>query len=212
MTYIPANPSLGTSAFYIDPYEDQINFGYAVSRKGEIPVTKINYTNAEQACKKASKRLCKPLEFYSACVGPNNRLFSFQDTSSNIEKICDVPSTTDTKVSSRTEPSATGSHPGCKTEGLEVYDMIGGVSEWVDNSTPVPGSSATQQQLAFGTSFYDDPTVLPALTSYCDSYILQPGTSTPISADTQEASVGFRCCADQNVSDPFAPTFPYVGQ
>jgi|GEM_PF-1454681 len=214
-----------TGTFYIDPYEAHINLGYAVSKAGEFPATGLDAAAAKAACAKSGKRLCKPEEFFVACLGPKIRAFSFQDTVDGIDQVCDVPlpapSPTPTPTAAlaeagnltpqeegttRTQALATGSLAGCKTDGLDVYDLIGGVSEWVDNTS----AGTAQTAVAFGVSYATSPSSLTAAVTYCAGYTVDED-GNPLAITTLSPSVGFRCCADSPETDLFAPNFPYVG-
>lgn len=212
------------TTFYIDPYESSLEKGFAVSRFGAIPANKITYAEAEKACKKSGKRICTFTELTSACLGPQRKLFSAQNEKAGIETVCNVPAAdeeTEEKFSKRfniltlveeeeeaqIEPKPTGSYPGCKTVDLEVYDLVGGVSEWSDYSEVEPDDN-DQKEMPFGTSFSSTSSSLAELSSYCGVILLQSeGEYFP--PDSKEAAIGFRCCSDTRPTDPFKPGFPY---
>jgi formylglycine-generating enzyme required for sulfatase activity len=184
MVLVPANSTQGTSAFLIDPYESALDAeGRASQIIGDLPAVNIDYAGAEAACEKAKKRICTYREWLAACKGPTNFLFSFQsthDTPLDITVVCDVDRQTDNTPGSL--PRETGNRPDCKTEGLEVYDTLGSLSEWVSN-----GGVPT----AAGAAFYQ-----PTSVSSCEITLTDPGSTGPMPPSEKDTDLGFRCCLD----------------
>ena len=174
---IPANPKAGTADFYIDAYEASLQGGRAVSVAGVAPAVLVDYAGAKQACLAGGKRLCTYAEWKVACRGPKDLLFSFQADAQNLASVCDVARTTNNTPGSL--PSKTGAHAACKTDGYDVFDMIGNLTEWADSDTPV----------AAGVAFYQ-----PAEASTCDATLNRPGTTTPMPPTEKATDIGFRCC------------------
>ena len=114
----------------------------------------------------------------------------------------------DTTTESQTEADPTGSHADCKTTGLDVYDLIGGVSEWATTETEIDGKT----KLPYLTSWATTGAALGAseVVSYCNVYAID-GSGGAFDETTVDPSIGFRCCSDTDVADPLAPRFPYVG-
>ena len=171
----------GAAPFYIDQYEAMLEGTVAHSVIAKIPKVSINYADAKIACEAAGKRMCRLKEWQTACKGPEILLFGFQanpNTPMPIIEICDVSRSRNNTPGSM--PSASGSHPNCKTKGYDVYDMIGNATEWVIREDNVP--------VAAGAAFYQSPEQ-----SNCDAGLSDPGTA---SMDPTEMStdLGFRCC------------------
>lgn len=202
MITVPVS-STNSTAFLIDPYEAQVVGVAASSVAGVAPQVNIDFATAKAACEAAGKRLCTYPEWRSACVGPNNHEFGFQDTHNSpqlLTSVCDVARTENNTPGSL--PSATGAHLSCKTEGVEVYDMIGNLSEW----TIASDGTAT----AAGVSFYQ-----PIEESNCLNILVDPGSAT-IAPTTKSTDVGFRCCMNVTSSNSgggssggSVPTFPF---
>ncbi len=177
MVLIAANGAAGTLDFYIDSYEASLLGSAAVSVAGVDPAVNIDYMGAKAACAAAGKRLCTLQEWKVACRGPKDLLFSFQADAANLIARCDVARTTNNTPGSL--PSKTGAHPQCKTDGYEVFDMIGNLTEWADSTTPV----------AAGAAFYQ-----PEVGSTCEATLNEPGTVTPMPPTEKATDIGFRCC------------------
>lgn len=203
MITVPISNTNSTQ-FLIDPFEAQIVGSGASSVSGVAPQVNVDYATAKAACEASGKRLCSYSEWRAACVGPNNRNFGFQDTHDTpqlLSSVCDVARTENNTPGSL--PSATGAHPNCKTEGVEVYDMIGNLAEWTTGSDGTP--------IAAGVSFYQ-----PISESNCLNALVDPG-STKIDPATKSTDVGFRCCMNQTVQTSSGggggggsvPTFPF---
>jgi len=199
MVTVPVSATNAT-AFTIDPYEARITGNKAESLTGVSPEVNVDYGTAKVACETAGKRLCTTAEWYQACLGPNNRAYSFQDTGTepvSISTICDAARTENNTPGSL--PSLTGAHPNCKTDGIEVFDMIGNVAEWTTDSD---GTA-----VAAGAPFYFSDTLSTCVTKTTDL-----GQET-ISPSTKSTDVGFRCCKDvvttTGPGSSGVPTFPF---
>jgi hypothetical protein len=96
-----------------------------------------------------------------------------------VSTVCDTARTTNNTPGSF--PSETGSHPKCKTKGLDVWDMIGNASEW----TVLDGKAFPS-----GVAFY-----MPEAGTTCELGLINPdGSAVP--ATERDTDIGFRCCAD----------------
>ena len=205
MTSVPVSTT-NTTAFSIDPYEARIVSGIAESTTGVAPEVNVDYATAKAACEAAGKRLCTTTEWFAACVGANNRAYAFQDSATSpvsIDSVCDVARTTNNTPGSL--PSLTGAHPSCKTEGLELYDMIGNLAEWTTDPSGTPVAAGIPFYLASGVTL-DDAKCLTTTTDV--------GSAT-IDPATKSTDVGFRCCKDAESTTTTsggsgsAPTFPF---
>lgn len=199
MVTVPVSATNAT-AFTIDPYEARIVSGAAESVTGVAPEVNVDYATAKSACEAAGKRLCSTSEWYQACLGPNNRAYSFQDSGTSpvaVSTVCDAARTENNTPGSL--PSLTGAHPNCKTDGIGVYDMIGNLAEWTTDSDGTP--------VAAGAPFYFSDALTTCVTKTTDI-----GVST-ISPSTKSTDIGFRCCKDavttSGTSASGVPTFPF---
>ena len=179
---------------YFQPVEGHVV--RAVSEKGVYPQGYISEKQAIEACGRSGKRLCKPVEWKTACKGPDPKKFGYANERSagtcNDNGRSPVGSFFPTDVAdgkawtwdkmndARLNQMAgglaeTGSHESCTNE-YGVYDMVGNLHEWVLD----PAGT-------FQGGYYLDVT--------------QNGDGCGYRTDAHEAwyhdySTGFRCCAD----------------
>ncbi len=185
------------------PYYDTIPDGVvvrAVSSAGVFPQGYVSGLQARDACEASGKRLCKPDEWKTACMGPKKTIFPYGNTR-EIGRCNDNGRSSmhffnpglDDKAEHRwmwgfggnmTDPrlnqlegtlTRTGERDGC-TNDYGVYDMVGNLHEWVD-----------------------DPDGTFQGGYYLDTHLNGDGcyyrtTAHPISH--LDYSTGFRCCAD----------------
>jgi len=204
MVSVPLSAT-NSAEFYIDPYEARIVSGKAESTSGVAPEVNVDYATAKAACEAAGKRLCTTSEWFAACVGANNRAYAFQDSESSpvsIDSVCDVARTENNTPGSL--PSLTGAHPSCKTEGLNLYDMIGNLAEWTTDASGTPVAAGEPFYLASGATLAD---------AKCVTTTTDIGSPT-IDPATKSTDVGFRCCKDPEATatsggSGTAPTFPF---
>ncbi len=191
MVLIPASPANGvTEPFYIDIYEASLGNGeVATSRSGAIPWPVGSNAEAQAACEAAGKSLCSASQWYVACIGQQESVYSYGDdynptTCNGIDTYCycDVgpcatadpcpyPHCWGTCGAPPLHLDLTGSNPGC-TNSYGVFDMNGNIWEHVlggDNTTIRGGAYNCGDSEAYHR---------------CD-YI--PGTWSP-------SARGFRCC------------------
>jgi hypothetical protein len=172
----------------------------AVSEKGVYPQGYISEKQAIEACGRSGKRLCKPVEWKTACKGPDTdggpKKFGYANERSPGTcndngkspvgtffpaavaegKAWTWDKMNDERLNQMSGGLAeTGSHEGC-TNGYGVYDMVGNLHEWVLDSAGT-----------FQGGYYLDVT--------------QNGDGCGYRTDAHEAwyhdySTGFRCCAD----------------
>ena len=166
----------------------------AVSVPGVKPQGHISEKQAGEACKASGKRLCKPQEWRTACMGPEKTTWGYGEKKEearcndhgrspigvlfprvaghtwgwdqlNDEKLNQVEGTL----------AETGAHTGC-TNGYGVYDMVGNLHEWVDDPKGT-----------FQGGYYQDTHLNGDGCGY---------KTTAHNAVYHDYSTGFRCCAD----------------
>lgn len=101
--------------------------------KGETPITKIDFAEAEQRCEERGRRLCTTDEWTLACAGVEGRA---QPYGTEAERgRC--------RTSAKGELAASGTTDGCVTpEG--AYDLVGNAAEWVAEGIALGGSASTR--------------------------------------------------------------------
>jgi sulfatase modifying factor 1 len=173
----------------------------AVSAANVYPQAYISGTQAEQACEAAGKRLCAPVEWRKACMGPREQTFGYgteriegrcnDHGRSSMMRLFPVVATSWNKVSlfDMNDPrlnqlpdtlALTGSHAGCTNE-YGVFDMVGNLHEWTN-----------------------DPHGTFQGGYYLDTHLNGDGCSYRTVAHAMtyhDYSTGFRCCADPKVSE-----------
>lgn len=181
MALVPANSAFSLPEFWIDSYEASLSGTKASSVANVAPAVNIDFTGAKNACAAAGKRLCTLHEWKVACRGPKDLKFAFQADDTKLIDKCDVARTTNNTPGSL--PSKTNAHPQCQTDGAELWDMIGNLTEWTT-------SDADQSAIAAGAAFYQ-----PTAGSNCDATLNKDGTGTAPMPPTEKATdIGFRCC------------------
>ena len=174
----------------------RLPFVRAVSVEGSVPQAYISEVQAQAACLRSGKRLCKAAEWKRACMGPAKTKYPYGNA--NEPGRCNdhgrspmavvfglgggtnprlwTPHMNDPKLDRLAGTVAkTGSHAGC-TNDYGVYDMVGNVHEWVDDpdGTFLGGFYLDTHQLGDGCNYRT-----PGHDVYYHDY-----------------STGFRCCAD----------------
>jgi hypothetical protein len=168
----------------------------AVTQPGVPPQGYISAVQASDACKLAGKRLCRPMEWRTACVGSKPTRFGYGDK--QVPRRCndygsspvirtfglngmthrgwgwDKLNAPSLNQMSRTV-APTGAHEDC-TNDFGVYDMVGNLHEWV----------ADPKGAFYGGYFQDT-------TSQGEGCTYQTVAHSPRYHDY---STGFRCCAD----------------
>jgi hypothetical protein len=167
----------------------------AVSRPGVFPQGYISEIEASRACARSSKRLCTPMEWRKACVGPDPKVWGYGTRAEpgrcndhgkspvlllfgtngysgryawdklNYPKLNQLEGTL----------AKTGDHAGC-TNGYGVYDMVGNLHEWV-----------ADPRGTFYGGFYQDTRIHGEGCTY---------VTEAHAASYHDYSTGFRCCAD----------------
>ncbi len=166
----------------------------AVSAPGVKPQAHISERQAMDACRASGKRLCKPQEWRTACMGPEKTTWGYgaqkEDSRCNdhgrspigvIYPQAGRPNwgwnqLNDEKLNQVEGTLAeTGAHSGC-TNGYGVFDMVGNLHEWVDD----PAGT-------FQGGYYQDTHLNGDGCGY---------RTTAHNAVYHDYSTGFRCCAD----------------
>ena len=136
----------------------------AVSAADVYPQAYISGAQAAAACEAAGKRLCAPVEWRKACVGPRSQTFGYGNdrvagrcndegqgrspmlrlypqvaTSWTLVGMTEMNDPRLNQLESTLAP--TGSHEGCTNE-YGVFDMVGNLHEWATTRT-APSRAAT---------------------------------------------------------------------
>ena len=162
------------SGVYVDKFEasrctddDQM----ACSVAGALPWSSVSRTSAENACKRARKRLCSAETLATACDGVAGAGGSFFPYGNQYQPaMCN----TEELVGTETE-----GHPYCKNAAYDVYNTVGNVAEWVVSATDV-GGVATAWSVAGG--------------DYESGALAKCNLMVPSASITVDAKIGFRCC------------------
>ena len=115
----------------------------APNRRGERPLVMQSSVDAESWCKERGKRLCKEVEFESACEGPDMLPWSYgwsTDGEScnsgkpwrpfHAEVLYETNAQATLELERLWQGEGSGTRPRCAThEG--VFDLVGNVEEWV---------------------------------------------------------------------------------
>jgi formylglycine-generating enzyme len=169
----------------------------AVSEENVFPRGYISAVQAEEACGRSGKRLCKPAEWRNACMGPKHLTYGYGPKSEPGR--CNDHGRSPMGVlyagrnlgergswdwDSMNQPALnqvegtlarTGSHEEC-TNDYGVYDMVGNLHEWVAD----PDGT-------FQGGYYLDTQINGEGCTY---------RTTAHAAWYHDYSTGFRCCAD----------------
>ena len=150
----------------------------------QLPLVRVTWTEARDACAARGARLCRDLEWASACRGETGRRWSYGDTYD--EARCYTSGAPDFTPAAR---RPVGSHPDCVTaEG--IHDLNGSVSEWTADSHPGPpfpddgGPEGRRYRVIRGDTMWSAAYGQDCLSRHWHA------------EDQREADDGFRCCAD----------------
>jgi len=173
--------------FYIDPFECAISKdGKAITLPGVEPAM-ASWTEADEACKKAGKRLCSEEEWISACSGTpavdnnSNQHFDDDDVEGAMYpygQFYTAGKCVDQEDKYKGKYVKTGSKEGCRTPS-GVYDLAGNIGEWAGTTKETAGLMGGHNNS--GES------------ARCTQ------RSSTIGVGSRNQTTGFRCCADSNV-------------
>ncbi len=157
---------------------------------GEKPKVFVTWYDARDACEATGKRLCARAEWTLACEGPKRAPYPYGWTRlpspCNVgrpmidvdeQRLIDV-ATRATELERLWQADPIGSHPDCVSPN-GVFDMVGNVDEWTDNSEENPRQPASLNGGYWGP-----------VRNTCR---LTTKTHGP---EFQFYQIGFRCCAD----------------
>lgn len=144
----------------------------ALSVRGRLPWTNLEWADARAACERSGKRLCTVDEWEDACdgtIGDGGNLYPYGEEL--MEGVCV------TELTLSDDPLPTGSRPGCISD-FGVYDLGGNVWEWV-------GTTEAEGQVIGGG--------IASTTTHRCTRIPQ---GRPFDIDDEDPILGFRCCRD----------------
>ncbi len=176
------------------PYETPTGHAVrAVSQTGVVPQGYISRDDAERACGRAGKRLCREQEWLTACRGEPAHAFPYGDE--RVKGACNENGVSPLHVFYREAPETyragpmndarlnqvpntvarTGEHAQCRN-GFGAFDMVGNLHEWVMSPRPT-----------FRGGYFQDTHTNGDGCAY---------HTTAHAAFYHDYSTGFRCCAD----------------
>ena len=184
MTYIPPGEFvIGSPRSNQSPFHRIVTPSYCADTyeypnlKGEMPLTNVDWEEAERYCESVGKRLCTEAEWEKACRGTKGQNFSYG-------RHYDKHACGDEfRQAGQTFPS--GYFAGCKSI-YGVYDMSGGVAEWTaDAYAPYPGNKTERPS----TKSHLEKTIrsLPYKESYCSN-------RKGVVWSKKWIGISFRCC------------------
>ena len=182
VTYDPTNERQLTAQTWMDTFEYP-------NQPNQAPLTGISWTEANQHCAKASKRLCSTEEWELGCGGIER--WSFPYGNEYIPEMCAILQST---------PSLSGQSWACQSP-LGLQDTVGSVWEWT--SSPMDANVLKQNPNSVlyeirGGSWYTDE---------------RKGTCTPSAgypltdSNATHPDLGFRCCRGEELK-PQTSTMP----
>jgi formylglycine-generating enzyme required for sulfatase activity len=168
----------------------------ARSAPGLFPQGHINQIEAEDACRRARKRLCTKAEWQAACMGLGQTTYPYGNEkirgACNSERIHPPSELFGLSYQSHlNDPelnlfpgglAKSGAHPRCMSD-YGVFDMVGNLHEWVSDIIFVKG----QQRGIFLGGFYSN--------DHENGYGCNYMTAAHFPQHF-DYSTGFRCCAD----------------
>ncbi len=185
--------------FFIDAYEASLDSAGRARSVANVAPAEVSWNEADAACRKAGKRLCRELEWISACAGavarddggPGNlgpgAVGNGDPTDDAVEgnlypygPFYDGGRCWD-DAGNDGVPVATGSRPGCRSAS-GIHDQSGNLAEWT-------GTSAATAMLSGGDFRYGaKSTCMVRQDRFGRGY--------------RNRTTGFRCCAADAVPPP----------
>lgn len=151
--------------FCIDIYEYP-------NHKGSLPLSRVNFKEADSLCRKENKRLCTENEWEKACKGPKFYKFPYGN-----EWNANACNTEDGAGNDR-RLSASGSFQRCRSD-YGVMDMSGNLREWTDTRF-----SATVNDIVVKGGSYTKP-----------DWASRCAVRYNMSPTAKDDETGFRCCS-----------------
>lgn len=210
---VPSCPAdmayISSGGYCIDKYEASNSGGLAVSVSGVSPWLSINQTDAKAKCQAAGKHLCTAGEWFNAANLAGLKNATNEGTGEYYN--CNTNSA---------GAVLTGSRPLCKSDA-DVYDMVGNVWEWTDESyasdptpsagtgyvtgwdyaTNLPTSTSGTPNSTFGDDYYFDyDNVSGTVTGFRGGSWDNGDYAGAFAVDLiytgaiSSTNIGFRCC------------------
>jgi sulfatase modifying factor 1 len=211
-SFLASNPSIsvqsqactGNSTFAPDTTGECTQ--YDPTNKPKVPVSCVNWCDAEAFCTWAGKHLCGKIgggtnapasfadatksEWYAACSHAGQYQFPYGATNNDTYDggACIGGDSTAIRPTAVPTTSCQGGYDG-------LFDMSGNVSEWEDSCTGNTG--LTDQCLYRGGSYLDfNTTEGTAPSLQCNSGNGATAKSVSKARSTRDKEIGFRCCLD----------------
>ena len=146
------------------------------NQPGVLPQTNVSWSEANQACENAGKRLCSVSEWEFACGGKLQ--WSMPYGNQFVAELCSVEQTTLT---------SSGTYIGCQSP-FGIQDMVGSVWEWTSNSFEASvlkeHPNDDLKEIRGGSWFVD-----------VSKGTCRPSDGYPVAkSNAHYPDVGFRCC------------------
>lgn len=179
---VSGGPAVEVGGVAVDRYEASLDGGRALSRAGAPSARGLSWFEARDACAAAGRRLCTEAEWLAACTGAAPKDADGDGIYSNDEILGAKYGYGDLRRDGACADSRnpddpgevlSGNHPRCTTPA-GLYDMVGGVKEWVGlsaDTAAVKGGSYSSGESARCGYYRDD-----------------------LAPETRDAATGFRCC------------------
>ncbi len=154
------------------------------NRSGEIPRTAVTWTEAQDLCDAAGKRLCSAYEWEHACAGPAGLSMPYGDR--YVEGAC--------AISADARPRSGQAYACVSATG--VQDLVGSAWEWTSSRLQARALGTARGEVLHeirGGSWRTDP--VKGVCRPFDGYPVAP-------ADAAFPDLGFRCCRGAPAEDP----------
>lgn len=165
------------------------------NQEGELPVTLVDWSEAQRLCEAGGKRLCTESEFSFACEGEEmrpyatgfvrdadkcnyDRPFRARRIDFKERAVCELDPTCRAEFERLDQREPSGSRPACVSP-FGVFDLNGNVNEWVSMPWKEPPHRAAIKGGWWGPV---RNRCRPIVTSHDETYV--------------GYEVGFRCCAN----------------
>lgn len=175
-------------AFFIDPYEAAITKDGKAVTLPDVEPAQASWAEADEACKKAGKRLCTEEEWVSACTGlpavddNTNQQFADDKVEGKMYPygdLYDAGQCVDAEDKYKGKAQKTGSKAACRTPG-GIFDLAGNIGEWSGVSKETAGLMGGHMSSGERAA--------------CNQ------RSSSFAPGYKNMTTGFRCCADADVA------------